>query len=328
MEASTGTTALVDPIISGTVEKVYVDPQEFDIQAVTNISLTGGNGNGCSLEPVLGARFRDISFDSRDIFFNGGIDKDDETITFKTQHNLENGQKVFYRNEGNASLGIGNAYDASNTITGTLADGDPYFVRVVNPTTVRIFNTKVDALAGIAGINTVGLATDTSASGIHKFRTETKNTLLSVRVLNGGSGYQYRKLRVDPAGISTSFDIVNYNNHGFSDGDIVEYSPTVGLGSTTPKAIQGLTTTSSYYVMKVDDNSFKLADAGIGATISSNFTRKNFVGLGSTGTGYQTFTYPEIKVNVEVSYGSTVTGTINFTPVVRGSFTGLSLIHI
>ena len=37
-----------------------------------------------SLEPVLGSRFRDISFDSRDIFFNGGIDKDDETITFKT----------------------------------------------------------------------------------------------------------------------------------------------------------------------------------------------------------------------------------------------------
>ena len=27
-----------------------------------------------------------------------------------------------------------------------------------------------------------------------------------------------------------------------------------------------------------------------------------------------------IKVNVEVSYGSTVTGTINFTPIVKGSF--------
>ena len=77
--------------------------------------------------------------------------------------------------------------------------------------------------------------------------------------------------------------------------------------------------------MKVDDDSFKLADAGIGATVSSNFTRGKFVGLGSTGTGYQTFSYPEIKVNVEVSYGSTVTGTINFTPIVRGSFTGTYL---
>ena len=38
----------------------------------------------------------------------------------------------------------------NNTITGTLSDGDPYFVRVVNPTTVRIFNTKNDALAGIS----------------------------------------------------------------------------------------------------------------------------------------------------------------------------------
>ena len=325
VEASSGITALVEPIITGSVEKIFVDPQDFDIQSVTNISLTGGNGNGCVLEPVLGARFRDISFDSRDIFFNGGIDKNDETITFKTAHNLENGQKVFYRNEGNPSLGIGNAYDATNTITGTLSDGDPYFVRVVNPTTVRIFNTQVDALEGIAGINTVGLATDTAASGIHKFRTETKNTLLSVRILNGGSGYQHRKLRVNPAGISTSLNTINYVNHGFSHGDIVEYSPTVGLGSTTPKAIQGLSTTSSYYVMKIDDDSFKLADAGIGATITSNFNRSKFVGLGSTGTGYQTFTYPEIRVNVEVSYGSTVTGTINFTPIVRGSFTGAYL---
>ena len=320
VEASSGTTALVEPILSGSVEKIFVDPQEFDIKSITNISLTGGNGSGCVLEPVLGSRFRDISFDSRNIFFNGGIDINDETITFKSEHNLENGQKVFYRNEGNPSIGIGS--DNLNTITGTLSDGDPYFVRVVNPTTVRIFNNKSDALTGIAGINTVGLATDTAASGIHKFRTESKNTLLNVRVVDGGSGYQHRKLRVDPAGISTSYNTINYKNHGFSHGDVIEYSPTVGLGSTTPKSIQGLSTTSSYYVMKIDDNSFKLADAGIGATISSNFTRGKIVGLGSTGTGYQTFTYPEIKVNVEVSYGSTVTGTINFTPIVRGSFIG------
>ena len=31
--------------------------------------------------------------------------------------------------------------------------------------------------------------------------------------------------------------------------------------------------------MKVDDDSFKLADAGIGATVTSNFTRGKFVGL-------------------------------------------------
>ena len=322
VESSTGTTALLEPILSGSVEKVFVDPQDFDIAAVTNISLTGGNGSGCVLEPVLGARFRDILFDSRNIFFNGGIDINDDTITFKSKHNLENGQVVYYRNEGNPSIGIGVAGDVSNIITGALADGDPYFVRVVNPTTIRIFNTKTDSLSGVAGINTVGLATDTAASGIHKFRTESKNTLLDVRVIESGSNYQHRKLRVNPSGISTSFDTIEFSNHGFSHGDIVEYSPTVGLGSTTPKAIQGLSTTTSYLVVKVDDDKFKLSEAGIGGTDRTNFTRGKIVGLGSTGTGYQTFRYPDIKVNVAVSYGSTVTGTINFTPVVRGEFIG------
>ena len=35
-------------------------------------------------------------------------------------------------------------------------------------------------------------------------------------------------------------------------------------------------------------------------------------------SGLQEFFYPEIKVNIEVSYGSTVTGSFNLTPVVKG----------
>ena len=323
VETGAGTTALVEPILSGSVSKVFVDPQNFDIDKIVSISLTGGNGSGCLLSPITGGRFRDITFDSRNLFFGGGIDIDEETITFQIEHNLENGQLVYYRNNGNASIGISTLN--SNVVTETLSDGDPYFVRVVNPTTVRIFNNKNDSLFGISGINTVGLATDTAANGIHKFRTETKNTLLDVKVLNSGSGYQHRKLRVNPSGISTAFNTINYENHGFENGDLIEYSPTVGIGSTFPKAIQGLSTSTSYFVIKMNDNSFRLSDAGIGGTITSNFDRNNFVGLGSTGTGYQTFKYPDIKVNVEVSYGSSITGTINITPVVKGSFTGAYL---
>ena len=322
IEAGLGKTALAEPILSGEVEAILVDPQDFDIESVTSISLTGGNGSGCLLEPSLGDRFREIKFDSRDLFFGGGIDKTNETITFTEAHNLENGQIVYYRNNGNTSLGIGAAYDANNIITGTLSDGDPYFVKIVNPTTVQIFNNKSDALSGI---NTVGLSTDTAAAGIHLFRTESKNTIFGINVIDSGSGYQYRKLRVNSSGISTSYNTINYVNHGFAHGDIINYSPTIGAGTTTPVSIQGLTTTSSYYVMKIDDDTFKLADAGIGATDTSNFDRGKVVSFGSTGTGYQTFTYPEIKVNIEVSYGSTVTGTFNFTPIISGTLTGTYL---
>ena len=313
---STGTTALIEPIIEGSVKKIFVDPQDFDISAITNISLTGGNGSGCLLEPVLGARFRELFFDSRNLFFGGSLDLVNETITFNEPHNLANGQKIFYRNEGNPSLGIGSAYDNNDIITGTLSDGDPYFVRVVNSSTIRIFNTKNDSLSGIAGINTIGIATDTPSGGTHKFRTESVNTLLDVKVINSGSGYQHRKLRVNPAGISTSFNTINFSNHGFAHGDIVEYSPTIGLGTTIPKNIEGLSTSISYYVMKVNDDTFKLASS------KENFDRGNFVVLSSTGTGYQTFTYPEIKVNVQVSYATSVTGTINITPLVTGKITG------
>ena len=99
---------------------------------------------------------------------------------------------------------------------------------------------------------------------------------------------------------------------------MIEYAPTIGVGTSEPKAIEGLSTSKSYYIMKVDNNSFRLADAGIGGTSRIDYNRKKVVGLTTTGTGYQTFKYPDIQVKVEVSYGSTVTGTFNFTPIVTG----------
>ena len=319
------TSALLEPILSGSVKEVLIDPQEFDIKSVKSISLTGLNGNGCELEASVGARFREIYFVARDFKFGGGVDIENETITFNTEHKLENGQVIYYQNNGNSSLGIGDPYDALNEIKGALANSDPYFCRVVNPTTIRIFNKKNDALTGIAGINTVGLATDSSATGTHYFRTESKNTITSINVINSGSGYQHRKLFVKPSGISTSFDTVNFTSHGFKNGDIVNYSPAVGIGSTIPKAIEGLDITSSYYVIKVDDNSFRLADAGIGGTSRVDFDRRKFVGLNSTGTGYQTFKYPDAKVDIEVVYNGNVNGTFNTTPIITGSFIGAYL---
>ena len=54
--------------------------------------MTGGNGEGCELEAVTGARFRELNFDSRLLDFGGSLDIENETITFTKEHNLENGQ--------------------------------------------------------------------------------------------------------------------------------------------------------------------------------------------------------------------------------------------
>ena len=67
-----GTTALIQPVVSGSVKKVYVDPQNFDIDRIVSIGITGGNGSGAVLEATYD-RFRNIFFDARLSNAGGGI---------------------------------------------------------------------------------------------------------------------------------------------------------------------------------------------------------------------------------------------------------------
>ena len=77
-----GTTALVQPVISGKVEDIFVDPQNFDIDRVVSIGVTGGNGSGCVLEPIIGTRFRNEFFNTSPSTSGGGINTTTEEIVF------------------------------------------------------------------------------------------------------------------------------------------------------------------------------------------------------------------------------------------------------
>ena len=106
-------------------------------------------------------------------------------------------------------------------------------------------------------------------SGTHKFLTESfNNTISEIKVIDGGS-FTNRKLLVKPAGISTTQNSINFKNHGFNSGEIVEYS-------YETSEISGITTANQYYVLKIDENSFRLCDAGIGGTNITNYERKNY----------------------------------------------------
>jgi len=315
ISAGSGTTALVEPIITGSVKEVFVDPQDFDINEVFSLSLVGGNGSGCILEPIVGDRFRELEFDSRALLLGGGIDITDETITFSSNHNLINGQHVIYNQNGNDPLPISVFGDITNAKTGTLVSGDEYVVRVVNTSTIKLFNTDFDA---ISGINTIGFSTTTDISGIHKFRTLSKKTLKKIKVKSPGSGYQHKKLRVASSGISTEYNTFRFENHGFETGEIVTYS-------TDGTVVSGLSTANRYSISKVDSDTFKLINVGIAGTETTDLTRSKYVDLKSTGTGYQVFQYPEIQVLSNVSFASTLTNQFNITPIVTGEITGAYL---
>ena len=305
-----GTTALVEPVVQGIVEEVLVDPQDFDVDDVLSITLKGLNGDGCVLKPVLGKRFREIEFDCRRLDLGGGIDIEDETITFRENHNLVNGQIVVYNQDLNDPLSVGTGFDPTNTTTGQLVTGDQYAVRIVNPRTIKLYNTVGEALENGVGINTIGL-TETS-NGIHKFRTEKRNNLREVKVLNPGSGYTYRKLRVKPEQVSIEYDTIIIENHGFENGEIVKYS-------FTDTQIGGLDTSKQYSIQKLSSDRFRLIDIGVDGQTETDLIRGKYVNLTSNGTGYHIFQYLPLTVDADVTFSGGTPGTITFTPIITGS---------
>ena len=307
--SGTGTTALVQPVISGSIKNVYIDAQDYDISNVVSIEVSGGNGSGAILEPIVKKRVREIFFDGRTTTNSGGISTTTNQLTFLTNHNLINGEEIIYNSNGNpeigiTSIGIGNS---------SLINNGSYYAKIDNNTTVRLYKSFSDYSSGI---NTIGFS-NFNNSGIHKFKnTSNKNTISDIKVINGGSNYTNRNLIVKPIGISTINHTISFKNHGFNSGELINYN--YELSSI------GISSLNQYYILKNDNDTFRLCDAGIGGTSTSNYDRKNYIKFSSTGSGYQYFTYPDISVSIKytsVGFGTTTQEyqTLITTPKVRGS---------
>ena len=320
-----GSTALVQPVVTGKIVDVFVDAQDFDIDKVISIGVTGGNGKGCVLEPVISERFREQFFDARPAQngSGGGLSTslsatDIGKISFKKEHNFTEGEPIIYDSGFNQPIKIGDG-------TKTLVDNASYFPEIINNSTIRLYESIDDLNAGISTVSFNN--TGDTAIGDHLFKVNKKNTLINVNVIEGGEGYSNRKLIIKSSGsgISTLTNKINFDNHGFETGDLIEYSTEIGDGISQTgdlQSIQGLSTATSYYILKSDNNSFRLADAGIGGTITSNLERNNFVLLSSKGAGYQIFKYPNIEIFSEfsvVGVGTTTVVNLGITPKVRGT---------
>ena len=305
---SIGTNAKIQPVTSGKFEKVYVDTQDYNIDKIASIDISGGNGRGAVIEPVLVSKPRNVLFNSDEFSSGGGVSESTNQIVFLTDHNFVNGEQVSYNSLGNTPIKIGTL--ASNEL---MPDNSIYFVEVTNNKTIKLYFNLEDQQSQT---NPVGIFT--GSLGTHRFSTlSSKRQIDNVKIIDGGEGYSNRKLIVKPTGISTIQNTINFDNHGFNSGELVSYDY-----QTTQ--ISGISTTNQYYVLKLDDDSFRLCDAGIGGTITSNYERGNYETLDSTGSGYQYFSYPNISVSIKYTtagIGSTTQELKELvtTPVVKGS---------
>ena len=310
-----GTDAKVQPVVSGKITDIIIDSEtsNFDIKEIVSINVSGGNGSGGKFDPVLVKKSIELLFDARPVSNGGGISTTTPQLSFIKDHNLFDGQKIIYRNETQyTNVGIDQSGNGQND--STLVSEGEYYVKVDNNTTVKLYESLSDFAAQI---NPVSFGQTDVYGGIQKFVVgEAANILSEIKVLESGS-FTNRKLIVSPVGINTLNDTINFKNHNFENGDLIEYNFDTTSIKTAPTT--GLSTSVNYYVLKEDENSFRICDAGIGGTITDNFEKRRYVKFISSGSGYQYFKYPDITASVNfVSVGNT-SYNLSITPVVRGN---------
>ena len=310
-----GTDAKIQPVISGKITDIIIDSEtsNFDIKEISSINVSGGNGTGGKFDPVLIKKSIELLFDARPFSDGGGISTSTPQLSFIKDHNLFNGQKITYRNETQyANVGIDQSGNGQND--STLVNEKEYYVKVDNNTTVKLYETLSDYRTQT---NPVSFGQTDVYGGIQKFVVgEAANVLSEIRVLDSGS-FTNRKLIVSPVGINTLNDTINFKNHNFENGDLIEYRfDTTSIGISTQV---GLSTSVNYYVLKENEDSFRICDAGIGGTITDNFEKRKYVKFITSGSGYQYFKYPDITASVNFVSAGNTSYQLSVTPVVKGN---------
>ena len=77
---------MIQPVVTGTLEEVLVDQQNFDIERVLSVTLSGGNGSGAILKPIVTKRQRELTFDGRLKTKRGGVDHINDIIYLSLIH--------------------------------------------------------------------------------------------------------------------------------------------------------------------------------------------------------------------------------------------------
>ena len=167
-------------------------------------------------------------------------------------------------------------YNAAGTARTGLTSGAKYYVTNSN-TGAGTF--KLSATNGGTAITIAGGATDGSANDTF-IKT---NNVASAGIFKVKSTHEFNTLQTVTetaksvtTGAIAATNLIGLNNHGFVTGDAVSY--TLGTGSLT-----GLTNGTTYYVIRMDDNNFKLASTH---ALAKAGTVQNIAGAGNTADSF------------------------------------------
>jgi hypothetical protein len=291
--------------MKGVLTEVLVISPGIGYDRKPTLSLTGGNFiGGVELETNLIKKTLTASFVPNVV----GVSQ--TTITFIENHNFQNGERLIYN---------ANSFPPVNG----LISNSSYYARVVNSNTISLYISSSNALNGVNVIDNLATAVGIN-TGIQEFSTYNVKNIIDKVYIKSFDGELYNKVVKLPSrkysdnsplsGINTADNYIYAKNHNFKEKDLVVYN-------SSSISIVGLGTTSQYYVTVIDNNIFKLSNAGsTNIPDESNYNNKVYVNLNTIGVGTHTFSYPPIKILVSSIPGTTSNTSPVLEPVVLGSF--------
>jgi hypothetical protein len=290
----TGVGASVIAHVSGKLREIQVTSRGLDYETTPDVKITGGNGQATA-EAKMRLAPHEVFFDSTSV--GGILNTSTDKFTFTEPHGFKHGEEIIYGTDGSTTIGIG-------TTPGNLINKSSYFVNKNDDFTISLTKTRNEALAGIAT-----LPITTNGGGLHKFETKESRLKVDNIEIISSTDFQNRENTVDSVGINTFKDLITIPNHRYSSGELIRY------GGGTVTDISGLTSGKDYYVVKIDDNNFRVS-------ISTSLV--DYVKMSLPGTGKHTFNYPPLSVTIDGRQGIS-TSNATASAVIRGEVDGIHI---
>ena len=289
----------------------------------------------------------------RTIYFDGSsaarVIVADNVINFTAAHGLRNGDSVIYRIDaiGGASQAASSDYDAyinglPQTAIGGLVANRVYYVNVLDSTNISLFTNPADAERGGSGdTGNFAYAVNLTAVGTgayHRFEVlEHATYTMQVLAVNNDKEmvvtdpFPSRALTFNPQEttvavsglvtqiVNTATDEITITGHGLQTGTKVYYSIGPANSGTV---IGGLTDGSTYYVIRINDDTIRLANS------LPNALKATGIDLTSTGSGFAHYLIAAtaagsswIRYNTtgDITSGTTFTGGVFFTGQTDGN---------
>jgi hypothetical protein len=282
--------------VEGSLKRIDIIDGGFNYVDNPIVKITGGGGKDANV--LVNTVKYDHSVDINPTVTNPRLNLVTNIIGFSTYHKFVNGESIIYSTGG-------------KTVIGGLTTDAKYYVNVIDNYRIKLHTTLSDSLAGI---NTINISS--YGVGNHRFKSVSKKTKISsIDVVSAGFGYKSKKISVPSSGINTASDTINANNIPYSSGDIIYY-----YGGT--ENIVGLNT-GRYIVTKINENSFKLSNVGVGTTSEYFYYASNqYVNFKSNGSGNHAFDYDPIVVNIIGNIGIGTSSQIDVEAKIQPIFRG------